>query len=212
MSRWKWTTLLALHRRAFALAGLFGLLAAMLRPVGGLVLVPILVELVRAKLRPRPLAATAAVAGPVVGLLAAMTWIAATTQDFWLPVTIQQDIRGGLQDPVTRVLEPVGELLRGDFRDSYNLGFMVLAIGLAVVAVRRRQPLSWLAYGAVSLLILLSSQVTDSLGRYVLVVVPFVVALAQWAERRWQQVAVATLSCAGLIWLTSEAWLGRLVP
>lgn len=205
-------TLLALHRRAFALAGLFGFLAAMLRPVGGLVLVPILIELVRVRPRPRPWAAGAALAGPVAGLLVAMAWIAASTHDFWLPVTIQQEIRGGVQDPVTRVLEPIGELVKGNFRDSYNLGFMLLAIGLAVVAVRRRQPLSWLAYGAVSLLILLSSQVTDSLGRNVLVVVPFVVELAQWAERRWQQVAVATLSCVGLVWLTSEAWLGRLVP
>ena len=205
-------TLLALHRRAFALAGALGLLCAVLRPVGGLVLVPILVELYRARPRPPWWSALAAAGGPIAGLGIAMLWIERSTGDLWLPVRIQGDIRGGFQDPVTRVLDPVGEVLRGNFRDVYNLGVMVLLVLLAVVAVRRRQPWSWLAYGGVSLLVLLSSQVTDSIGRYALVVVPFVVALAQWAERRWQQVAVAALGCTGLVWMSSEAWLGRLVP
>lgn len=205
-------TLLALHRRAFVTAGLLGLLAALLRPVGGLVLVATLVELYRARPRPKPAEAAAAVVGPIVGLCLALAWIAATTRDIWLPLTIQGQIRGGFQDPVTRVLEPIGEVLKGNFRDVYNLGFMWLALALFVVAVRRRQPVSWLAYAGVSLLILLSSQVTDSIGRYVMVVVPFVVALAQWAERGKQQVLVGVVSCTALIWLSSELWLGRLVP
>ena len=37
-------TLLALHRRAFVLAGLLAFVAAALRPVGGLLLVPIAIE------------------------------------------------------------------------------------------------------------------------------------------------------------------------
>jgi hypothetical protein len=205
-------TLLALHRRAFLAAGGLGLLCALLRPVGGLVLVPIAVELYRARPRPSPAVAALAVAGPVAGLVGALLWINRTTGDFFLPVRIQQEIRGGFQDPFTRMLEPIGEVFTGNFRDVYNLGFMWLFVGLLVVAVKRRQPTSWLAYSAVSLVLLLSSQVTDSLGRYGLVVVPFVVALAQWAERKWQQVFVATASCAGLVWLTSEAWLGRMVP
>lgn len=204
--------LLALQRRSFVAAGAIGAFAAMVRPVGGLVVAAIAVELLRQRPRPRPVEVVVGLVGPVLGLVAAMAWIAASTGDWWEPVRIQQEIRGGFQDPLTRVVEPVGEALKGDFRDVYNLGFMALLVGLAVVAVRRRQPLSWLAYAGASLVVLLSAQVTDSLGRYGLVVVPFVVALAQWAERRWQQVAVGVLSCAGLVWLTSEAWLGRLVP
>lgn len=204
--------LLALHRRSFLLAGVLGLLAAMLRPVGGLIVVAIAVELYRVRPRPKPWVALVALVGPVAGLLLALMWIAATTGDFWSPVTIQNEIRGGFQDPFTRVLEPIGEALTGNFRDIYNLGNMALLIALSVIAVRRAQPLSWLAYGAASLMVLLSSQVTDSLGRYGLVVVPFVVALAQWAEKRWQQVLVAAVSSSGLVWLASEAWLGRLVP
>ncbi len=205
-------TLLALHRRAFALAGLLALLSAALRPVGGLLLLPIVIELWRARPRPPWPAIVAAVAGPLVGLVGAFGVIAATTGDVWIPVDAQRELRGGFQDPITRVLEPMGELVKGNFRDTYNLAFMLVLIALLVVAIRRRQPLSWLAYAGATLVITLSSQQTDSLGRYALVVVPFVVALAQWADRRWRQLAVVGVSSFGLIWLTSEALLGRMVP
>lgn len=204
--------LLALHRRAFWWAALFALLSAALRPVGGLLLVPIVIELWRTRPRPAWPAALAAAAAPVVGLVAALATIAATTGDVWIPLEAQSELRGGFQDPVTRVLEPIGEMLRGNFRDTYNLAHMVVLLALFVVAWRRRQPVTWLAYAGLTLLVTLSSQQTDSLGRYGLVVVPFVVALAQWADRRWRQVAVAGISSAGLIWLTSEALLGRMVP
>jgi len=153
-----------------------------------------------------------AVIAPVVGLIGAFAVIAATTGDFWIPLDAQSQIRGGFQDPITRVLEPIGEVAKGNFRDVYNLAHMLVLIALFVVAWRGRQPVSWLAYAAATLLITLSSQQTDSLGRYALVVVPFVVALAQWSDRRWRQAAVALVSSAGLVWLTSEALLGRMVP
>jgi len=205
-------TLLMLHRRAFALAGLFALLSAALRPVGGLLVVPIVIELWRVRPRPPWPAVVAAVTGPFIGLIGAFGVIAATTGDIWIPVDAQRELRGGFQDPITRVLEPMGELVKGNFRDTYNLAFMLVLIALLVVAVRRRQPLSWLAYAGATLVITLSSQQTDSLGRYALVVVPFIVALAQWADRQWRVVAVIVVSSSGLIWLTSEALLGRMVP
>ncbi len=206
------STLLALHRRAFLWAGVFALTSAALRPVGGLLLLPILVELWRARPRPSWPVAVMAVIAPVVGLIGAFAVIAATTGDFWIPLDAQSQIRGGFQDPITRVLEPIGEVAKGNFRDVYNLAHMLVLIALFVVAWRGRQPVSWLAYAAATLLITLSSQQTDSLGRYALVVVPFVVALAQWSDRRWRQAAVALVSSAGLVWLTSEALLGRMVP
>ena len=205
-------TLLALHRRGFVLAGLLALVAAALRPVGGLLLVPIVIELWRARPRPAAWRWALALGSPLAGFLAAILWIERSTHDLMVPFRLQQQIRGGFQDPVTRVLEPMGELLKGNFRDTYNLGFMIVLIFLGFQAVKRRQPLSWIAFSVISLVILLSSQVTDSLGRYGLVVVPFVVALAQWTDRRWRQVLVGVGCSLGLIWLTSEALLTRMVP
>lgn len=205
-------TLLALHRRSFLWAACFALLSAALRPVGGLLLVPIMVELWRSRPRPPLPTVVALVAAPFVGLVGALWVIAAATGDWSLPIDAQRELRGGFQDPITRVLEPIGEVAKGNFRDVYNLAHMWVLLALFVVAWRRRQPVSWLAYAGATLVLTLSSQQTDSLGRYALVVVPFVVALAQWADRRWRQVGVAAVSSVGLVWLTSEALLGRMVP
>lgn len=234
-------TLLALHRRNWVLAGVLALVAAALRPVGGLLLVPIAVELWQARRaseeppgadaevraaaetgaaagtcarpdRPRAHEWIVGLGGPVLGLVGALGWIQLATGDLLLPVRAQQEIRGGFQDPVTRVLEPVGEMVTGNFDDLYNFAFMVVLLALLAVSVRRRQPVSWIAYSAVSLVIVLSAQVTDSLGRYGLALVPLMVALAQWTDRRWRQVSVGVLASAGLVWLSTEAWLGRVVP
>lgn len=205
-------TLLALQRRSFVMAGLLALVAAALRPVGGLLLVPIAIELWRARPRPAPWRSVVAVGGPLAGFGAAIVWIERSTHDLLVPFRLQQEIRGGFQDPVTRVLEPIGEFFKGNFRDTYNLGFMLVLLFLGYQAVKRRQPLSWIAFSGISLVILLSSQVTDSLGRYGLVVVPFVIALSQWTDRRWRQVLVGLGCSIGFIWLTSEALLTRMVP
>jgi len=211
-------TLLALHRRNFVLAGLLALLAAAIRPVGGLLLVPIAIELLRTHPRPRWWNWIIGLGGPFLGLGLALIWIEQSTGELLLPLRLQRQIRGGFQDPVTRVLEPVGELIRGNFRDVYNLGFMIVFLLLFVFMVLGARssgpklPISWIAYSGVSLLLMLSSQVTDSLGRYGLLVVPFIVALALWTDRRWRSIGVGVACSVGLIWLTSEALLGRLVP
>ncbi|MEX0768089.1 MAG: hypothetical protein WD029_06430 [Microthrixaceae bacterium] len=226
--------LLALQRRNFVFAGSLALLAASIRPVGGLLLIPIAIELIRARPRPSWWKWVIGLGGPFVGLGLALLWIERSTREFLLPLRLQQQLRGGFQDPITRVLEPVGEIFRGNFRDVYNLGFMIvflllflfmvlgirsqagsLPVSLPVslhVSLHVSLPVSWVAYSGVSLLLLLSSQVTDSLGRYGLLVPPFIVALALWTDRRWRSIAIGVTCSAGLIWLTSEAFLGRLVP
>ncbi|CAN5551352.1 hypothetical protein BH10ACT3_BH10ACT3_17880 [soil metagenome] len=137
-------TLLALHRRQFVIAGLLALVASAARPVGGVLLVPIVIELIRFRPRTKLWDWIVGLGGPVAGLVLAMSWIERATGDLLLPVRLQRELRGGFQDPVTRVLEPIGELFKGNFRDTYNLGFMVVLIALFLIAVLRRQPLSWL--------------------------------------------------------------------
>jgi len=220
--------LLALQRRNFAIAGGLALLAASIRPVGGLLLIPIAIELARSRPRPAWWNWVIGLGGPFIGLGLALVWIERSTGDLLLPLRLQRQLRGGFQDPLTRVLEPIGELFRGNFRDVYNLGFMVVLLLLFLFMVLGRRspsgvlgrdsalpvslPVSWIAYSGASLLLLLSSQVTDSLGRYGLLVLPFIVALALWTDRRWRTITVGVACSAGLIWLTSEALLGRLVP
>lgn len=92
-------TLLLLHRRSFGLAGLVALVAALVRPVGLLLLVPAVVEVVVAwsgrpdrpgprneddhRPPPKVLGSVLAVLGAPVGTLLALTWISAASGDAW---------------------------------------------------------------------------------------------------------------------------------
>ena len=114
--------------------------------------------------------------------------------------------------PSPGLAQAVWDVTRGDFRDVYNLAFALAFIALAVVAVRRRQPLAWILYSVATLVVAGSANNIDSFGRYALLALPLVIALAQWAGPRWRQVLVAVGGSVGLVWLTAEALLGRVVP
>lgn len=210
--------LLGLHRDRPLVAAAGGLVAGMLRPTGVLLVVPVLFEAWRwyrssGGLPRRQLAAWAAsVAAPVVGLGAAL-WVVSRPEGHIVEAyRLQQRLRGGLRDPVTRLGQGVFDLARGELHDVYNLGFAAGFLFLFVVAVRRRQPPSWLALMAVTWLMAMSSTNIDSIGRYCLVAVPFSVALAQWAESRNRQVAVGVVGLGLMAWFTSEVLLGRVIP
>lgn len=218
--------LLALHRRNWWWAALFGLLAGLVRPVGVLVVIPAAVEVWRWwRDRPRgdspatrgtahgsPAGAAAALAGPVLGLSGGLWWIGAVVGDAGAPLRIQRRLRAGFRDPLTRLLEGLWEVARLDWRDVVNVAGALVALWLLVVAIRRRQPLGWVLYSAATVAVALAANNIDSLGRYALLAVPLVVALAQWSDRRWRTAAVGVVGSAGLVVLTAAALWGRLIP
>lgn len=201
--------LLALHRRAFAWAGAAALAAAALRPTGVLLLAPIAIELVR-RPRPKVLPALAALAGPVAGLAGSLWFIQRTTGDWLAPFDAQRPIRGDFRNPAVRAAESLWGLFRGT--DTELVPFVVLWGLLVVVAVWKRQPLSWIAFSIVTLLVALSAQTIDSIGRYGLLAVPLVIALAQWSDRRWRTALVGAAGSVGLVVYTAQALQGRIVP
>jgi len=222
-------TLLLLHRRSFGLAGLLALVAAQVRPVGLLLAVPAVVEVVVAwtgrpdrpgprneddhRPPPKVLGSVLAVLGAPVGTLLAFTWISAASGDAWsAPLTVQRQLRAGFHEPVTRLVRAVVDVVGGNFRDLPNLAFAVVGIGLLVISFRRRQPWSWLAYSLVTLVVVLSANNIDSLGRYLMAAVPLLVVLAQWADRPWRVRTVVALGSVGLVGGTAAALLGRIVP
>ena len=221
--------LLLLHRRSFGLAGLVALVAALVRPVGVLLAVPAFVEVVVAwtgrpdrpgprneddhRPPPKVLGSVLAVLGAPVGTALALTWISAASGDAWsAPLTVQRQLRAGFHEPVTRLVRALADVATGHFRDLPNLAFAAVGVGLLVIAFRRRQPWSWLAYSLVTLLVVLSANNIDSLGRYLMAAVPLLVVLAQWADRPWRVRTVVTLGSVGLVGGTAAALLGHLVP
>lgn len=208
-------TLLLLQRGRFVGAGATAFFAAMLRPVGAIVIVPILIEVYQWHREQGPIRiwrSVVSVVAPVAGFATSMWWISRSYGDLLLPFSSQQEIRGGFQDPISRLVEAVVDLRMGAALMVVNAVFSCVLVALLVVAIRSWQPVSWIAFAAVSLIVLMSSQVIDSLGRYGLVVVPFVVALATWARTAQRQVFVAVASVVGGVYLTAGAWLGLLVP
>jgi hypothetical protein len=190
-------TLLALHRKAFAWAGAFAAAACLIRPTGLLLLVPIAVELLRQRPRWAP-------------AITSLVTIRATTGSWTSAFDEQTPIRGEFRNPVIRA----GEALWGlRFNTDTELApYVVLWFLLLAFAVWKRQPLSWILFSAVTLLAACSSQTIDSIGRYGLLAVPLVVALAQWADRNWRTAVVGAVGSAGLVLTTVQVLQGRIVP
>ena len=203
-------TLLTLHRRNWWATAAWALLAGALRPTGLLLCVPILIEIVMAKPRPKVLPALASLLAAPAGLVASLAVIARTTGDWLSPWEQQRPIRGDFRNPLVRAAESLWGLVHNT--DTELVPFVVLWCVLVVVAVRRRQPWSWIAFSVLTLLVALAAQTIDSIGRYGLLAVPLVVALAQWSDRRWKEIVVACAGSAGLVVWTAQALQGRIVP
>lgn len=211
--------LVALHRRRLGWLCALGVLAGLLRPAGVLLVVPVAVAAWQHhRERPPPtrretLGWLAATGAPLAGLAGALGWIAVSAGVGWgEPFERQRQLRAGFHEPLSRVGEAVVDVLSGRQHDVYNLAFALGFAALFVVALRRRQPLPWLAFMVVTWVVAVGGTNMDSTGRYCMVAAPFTIALAQWAQHRWQQVAVGALGLAGTAWFTAEVMLGRIIP
>jgi hypothetical protein len=202
--------LLGLRSRRWWLAAVFGFFAGLTRPVGVLLAVPAVVE----GWRTRDFKAAVPAAAPVAGLLAYLVWAARRTHDFWYPLRAQQDPtrRGRWVDPVRAVAHNVHELFVGDHVSAgVHVVSAIVFVALLVVVVRR-WPLSFAIYAGVALVVALSSRNLDSLERYGLATLPFVLAGADVVAEPGRERVVLCLAGAGLVAASMLAFTGVLVP
>ncbi|MEZ5371213.1 MAG: hypothetical protein R2704_00360 [Microthrixaceae bacterium] len=203
-----------LDRRWVWVAGL-SLLASVVRPTGVLLAAPIAVEAWRAwsasSTRARA-AIVAALAAPAVGLAAVFAWVGVAADDWGLPLSVQRQIRGGFLDPVRAVGQLPGEIAGGNLSDGVNLVFVLLLVAGAVGMWRVTMPDSLRLFGIVSLLVALSANNIDSLGRYGLVTTPLVVGLVAWLPGRRSMGAAIVVSAVGLVLMTVTSQWGLVVP
>jgi len=209
--------LLALRRGRWWVAAFAGLAAGLTRPLGVLLVVPALVEVVRAP-RPAPRRRTAgrvaAVVGPVLGLYSYLSWAADRGESFLYPLRVHEDParRGSWRVPVANVVDAARDFLSGD-RPSAGL-HVVTAFVLVVLAVVlvRRWPASFSLYAIAAIVIGLGGSNLDSLERYSLSTVPLVLAAADVVERETVQRVVFAGAGAGLVALAVLAFTGVVVP
>jgi hypothetical protein len=209
--------LFASRRSHWWIAAAAGLFAGLTRPVALLLAVPVIVEALqhRRDLVARDVVArVAAVIGPFVGCFIYLSWAANRTKDFLEPLRLQEDPtrRGSPRFPVTNVIDVARDFATGD-HDTAGLHLVTVAVCLALLVVlARRWPLSFTLYAAAALVLELTARNLDSLERYMLSTVPFVLALADITDTDGRERVVLVLAVAGLVAASALAFTGALVP
>jgi len=203
-------TLVGLRARRWWLAAVFGLLAGLTRPVGVLLSVPAAVE----GWQKRDVKAVVPAVAPAVGLLAYLAWAAHRSHDFWYPLRAQEDPtrRGSWVDPIRAVAHNVHELFSGDHVSAGVHAVSAIVFVVLLVVIARRWPLSFTLYAAVALVVALSSRNLDSLERYVLATLPFVLAGADVIAAPETERVVLCLAGAALVAACALAFTGVIVP
>jgi hypothetical protein len=206
---------IALRRRQWWWVAALGLAAALSRPLGIVVAVPVLVEAVRGwrTVRPRGWAARAtAVTAPFVGLVVYLAWVGDSYGNWRLPFTVQDDLRGGLRFPLSRIIEGFHQLAGSErFGDGLHLPFL-LALLVLLVVVFRTWPLSYGLYAAAILVLALSAENLNSIERYGMSAFPLLLGLAVVMRPPQVDRVVMAVMGGGMVALASMAWLGAYVP
>jgi hypothetical protein len=208
---------LALRTDRWVLAGALGAAAGATRPLGVLLALPALIEVLRVR-HGVTIAGwarrSAAVIGPGLGLMAYLAWVGVARDDPFLPISVQKrdSLRGDFVDPVSRLIDAGRDLAGGDrFGSGLHLLWALLFLGLLVV-VARRLPASYTALTAVTLLVSLSAENLDSLERYAMGAFPLLIALALVTGGRTVERLALTLAAGGLVGYAVLGFLGVSVP
>lgn len=188
------TTLLALHKSRYLIAGAVGFLASLTRPAGVLLALPFLIQLWRDRtdewrasiLRGWPIALIPAGLAVYMGYL----WHAFDRPLGFLEV---QEAWGHVQMlPTTAIIDSFRYLIETETRDVFyvmgavNTFLTVWALVMAVVIIRSDSLGSSFAFAAILMPLVagIESMPVVSMARYVLVLFPLFIPMALWA-RNW---------------------------
>ena len=189
------------QRPHFALAALLGFAATLTRPVGVLLALAVLPELVRwwARMgRNQRLAGMLAVVAPPLGLVAFLVWAHHVVGDLWAPLRVQLESahHGGLADPFVTVYHDAQGLLHHHVGTALHIPWVLVGLVLLVVCWRRL-PASYTLFAAGTLALAVAGSNLDSFERYALSAFPLAVAGALVCrEARVERVVLALLAAA----------------
>jgi hypothetical protein len=209
---------LCIRRKQWALAGVLALFAGLARPVGILLVLPLLVEALTTwrgtTIRERVERGLAVIA-PAIGMGIYLAYVGIRFGDPFEPLSVQNTatLRGGFVDPFTRVWRAIDATIGGGDRFGSGLHLLwAVVFGVLLVVVWRSLPRSYFAYCALAFVLGLSGSNLDSFERYLLSTFPFVMALAIATRREQVERTVLVLSSAGLFGYALLAFFGSWVP
>lgn len=208
---------LALRTDRWVVAGSLGLLAGATRPLGVLLALPALIEAMRGwpaldvRVRARRLVA---VIGPPIGLACFLTYSAIEFGDFLEPLSVQDhpQLRGGFQDPFTRVVDAASDLLHGDRFGSGSPLIWAVVLAAVLFVIARRLPGSYTWYAAATLVLGLTAKNLGSYERYAMSAFAFAIGIALVTRRREVERSLLVVSAAGLVAYSVLAFFGSWVP
>ncbi|MGO8825758.1 MAG: hypothetical protein ACLQU9_11040 [Acidimicrobiales bacterium] len=203
-------------RPHFAAAGALAFAAALTRPIGVLLALAVVAELVRwwPRLgRTERLAALGAVAAPFVGVVAFLAWSRHTVGDWLAPlrVQLQSSHHGGLSDPLTTLYHDATGVLHHHVGTALHVPWVLLALAMLVVCWRRL-PAPYTLFAAAVLATAVAGSNLDSFERYALSAFPLSIAAALVLRESQVERAVLALLAAGLAGYALLAFLNISVP
>src|SRR5579862_2543583 len=215
-------TLLALRARRWWWAAGLGLLAALTRPFGVLLVIPALCEVLRPSGAMRwstgawraRVARVGAVAGPLVGCGAFLAYVGARFGDAWAPLRVQDEAghRGRLTDPLRTLAHDVRLLVhRQHLGTALHAPWALLVLALLVVSLWH-WPISYGAYAAAVVVVSLTSANLDGFERYALSAFPLILAAASVTASRRVERAVLGMAGGGLALSALLAFVNLAVP
>jgi hypothetical protein len=211
-------TFLAIRSGRWWWAALAGLVAGTVRPVGLLLIVPVLIEAYRTRGAgrsvPGVVSRLAAVVAPAIGAGGYLAWVGSTFGDAFLPFRLQDQPghRGVITSPFASMGHNLAAASHGHHLGSaLHIPWVALCLVLLVVAFRRL-PLSYAAFAAAVLAVAVASSNLDSFERYALSGFPLVIAASTLTSRRGVERIVLVLAGAGMAGYSLLAFLGVFVP
>ena len=208
---------LALRSRRWWWAAAAGVFAGLTRPAGALLVIPAAIEVARtwrAAAGRERVAQLGAVVSPLVGSGLYLLWVGREYGDTWLPLRLQNEQvrRGGVANPVTRLIDGFDDLFGGDRFGSGLHVVWALAFIALVVVLAQRLPASYAAYAGATVLFGLAAENLDSFERYAMSAFPLVLGVALVTARDDVQRPAIVLAGAGLVGYAVLSFLGRYVP
>jgi hypothetical protein len=225
-------TVLAARTGRWWWAAAAGLAAGLVRPVGILLVVPVVIEIWQDRRmrvpgigdhggHPRPaparvpgVASVAAAVAPVAGTAIYLGWVQAQFGDWWLPFRVQQQAghRGVATLPLAAMWHNLISVVHGHHVGStLHIPWVVLCVVLLVVAFRRL-PLSYAAFATAVVVVSLASSNLDSFERYALGAFPLVIAASTLTSRRRVELVVLIVAGAAMVGYALLAFMGIVVP
>jgi len=208
---------LALRSQRWMPAVALGVMAGLTRPVGLLLVVPAAIEAARAWRESglgERVRRACAVVSPGIGTAIYLAWVGIEYDDPLLPFDVQSraDLRGPTTDPITHIVNTVGDVFDGDrFGAGLHLLWLAVFAALLVVLIRRL-PASYAAYGAVTLVLALTATNISSFDRYAFSTIVFAIGAAIITARAEVERVVLIGAAAGLSAYAVLAFFRLYVP